>query len=48
MKKQDSRTALRLPATQREKMDALVEEGKYRNLSEVVRSALDQFLKAAA
>jgi Arc/MetJ-type ribon-helix-helix transcriptional regulator len=44
-KNQDSRTALRLPSNQRQKIDALVQEGKFKNLSEVVRAALNEFLK---
>lgn len=45
MAKQNSRTALRLPYTQREKINELVAQGKYESLSEVVRVALIEFLK---
>ena len=45
MRKQDSRTALRLPCEQRQMIDELVREGKFRNLSEVIRQALSEFLK---
>jgi len=44
-KTQDARTALRLPKTQRKKIDSLVAKGKFKNLSEVVRAALEQFLE---
>ena len=40
----DSRTALRLSHCQREKIDRLVSEGKFKSLSEVVRAALKEFL----
>ena len=42
---QDSRTALRLPHKQREEIDLLVSQGKFKNLSQVIREALKQFLK---
>jgi len=41
----DSRTALRLPYGQREKIDQIVNEGKYESLSHVVRAALTEFLE---
>ncbi len=44
MGKQDSRTALRLPKKQREKIEKLIKEGKFKNLSEVVRESLTEFL----
>jgi Arc/MetJ-type ribon-helix-helix transcriptional regulator len=44
MKHQDSRTALRLPSEQREKIEQLIQEGKYRNISQVIREALNEFL----
>ena len=45
MEKNDSRTALRLPHEQREEIDRLVCEGKFKNLSHVVRAALAEFLE---
>ena len=47
MAKQNSRTALRLPSNQREKIDELVAQGKFKSLSQVVRLALTEFLKTA-
>lgn len=44
MAKQDSRTALRLPSDQRKKIDELVLAGKFKNISQVIREALTQFL----
>ncbi len=41
----EKRTAFRLPKEQREKIDELVTEGKYKSLSQVVRAALNEFLK---
>jgi Arc/MetJ-type ribon-helix-helix transcriptional regulator len=43
MAKQDSRTALRLPTDQREALEKLVDEGKFQNLSQVIREALKEF-----
>ena len=45
MQKQDSRIALRLPSEEREAIDKLVESGKYRSLSQVIREALQKFLQ---
>ena len=45
MKVQDSRTALRLPHNQRKEIDRLVSEGKFKNLSQVIRAALTEFLE---
>lgn len=44
MKNHDERIALRLPKKQRQQIDKLVESGKFKNLSEVIREALDEFL----
>ena len=44
MEKNDSRTALRLPHEQRKEIDRLVSEGKFKNLSYVIRAALKEFL----
>ena len=45
MKKHNSRTALRLPNEQRLKIEQLIREGKGKNISEVTRLALKEFLK---
>jgi len=47
MAKQDSRTALRLPREERQKIDELINQGKFKSLSQVVRTALEEFLKTA-
>jgi Arc/MetJ-type ribon-helix-helix transcriptional regulator len=44
MKKQDSRTALRLPSEQRQKIDQLIQERKFKNLSQAIREAITLFL----
>lgn len=43
--KHNNRIALRLPNEYREKIDELVKKGKFKNISHVVRSALDEFFK---
>ena len=40
----DSRIDLRLPSEQHQQIDKLVAEGKYKNLSHVIRAALKEFL----
>jgi Arc/MetJ-type ribon-helix-helix transcriptional regulator len=45
MKEFDERIALRLTGELREKATELINRGKYKNLSEVVRASLQQFLK---
>jgi len=45
MQKKDSRTALRLPNEQREKIEQLIHEGKFKNISSVIRAALSKFLQ---
>jgi len=45
MKEQDSRIALRLPSKEKEQIDKLVEAGKFKNLSHVIRIALRKFLE---
>jgi Arc/MetJ-type ribon-helix-helix transcriptional regulator len=40
----DKRIALRLPSEKREQIETLIKSGKYENLSELIRAALDQFL----
>jgi Arc/MetJ-type ribon-helix-helix transcriptional regulator len=44
-KKQDSRTALRLPHSYRQQIDKLVSEGNFKSLSHVVRAALTEFFE---
>ena len=44
MKYHEKRIAVRLPSKQRQQIDRLVESGKFKNLSEVIRAALDEFL----
>ena len=44
MKEHDDRIALRLPVKEREKADQLIKEGKFKNLSQVIRAALSEFL----
>jgi Arc/MetJ-type ribon-helix-helix transcriptional regulator len=40
----EKRVAVRLPSKQRQQIDSLVEAGKNKNISEVIRSALKEFL----
>jgi len=47
MKEHDSRTALRLPAKERQQIELLIQEGKFKNISQVIRTALKQFLETA-
>jgi len=47
MAKQESRTALRLPTEQRQQIEQLIHEGKYPNISAVIRAALKEFLEKA-
>lgn len=44
MKKYNKRIATRLSLKQRQQIDKLVESGKFENLSEVIRTALKEFL----
>jgi Arc/MetJ-type ribon-helix-helix transcriptional regulator len=44
MQEHDSRIALRLPSEQRQKIDQLIQERKFKNLSQVIREAIDLFL----
>jgi Arc/MetJ-type ribon-helix-helix transcriptional regulator len=41
------RIALRLSTQEKQKIEQLVESGKYRNLSQVIREALKRFLREA-
>lgn len=45
MKEQDSRIALRFPSKKREQIEQLIREGKFENISQVIRIALEQFLE---
>jgi len=45
MQKHNERIALRLPSELRTKAEALIEAGRFKNLSEVVRAALKRFLE---
>ena len=45
MKAYNSRIAIRLSDTEREKVEQLIRERKFKNLSEVVRAALTELLK---
>ena len=40
----EKRIAVRLPSKQREKIEALISKGTFKNLSQVIRAALDEFL----
>lgn len=45
MKEHDSFIALRLSSQVKQRIDKLVENGKFKNLSQVVREALKEFLR---
>lgn len=47
MIKYDKRIAMRLRPDERQKIDRLVSEGKFENLSDVMRAALKKFLEIA-
>jgi Arc/MetJ-type ribon-helix-helix transcriptional regulator len=38
------RIALRLPKEEKQRIEQLIREGKFKNISQVVRVALEQFL----
>jgi len=48
MSKQDSRLALRLPTKERRQMDQLVQEGRFRDISDLTRQAIEKLLKENA
>jgi Arc/MetJ-type ribon-helix-helix transcriptional regulator len=48
MKKHTSRTALRLPIEQRQEIEKLIRKGKFKNISQVIRLALTEFLDKAS
>jgi Arc/MetJ-type ribon-helix-helix transcriptional regulator len=39
---------IRLSVQERQKIDSLVKEGKFKTISEIIRQALDQFLQGCA
>ncbi|MGB9693746.1 MAG: ribbon-helix-helix domain-containing protein [Fervidobacterium sp.] len=41
------RIALRISKAEKQKIEQLVREGKYKNLSQVIRAALQKFLNEA-
>jgi hypothetical protein len=41
----ENRIALRLPTEEKQRLEELIEKGKFRNLSQVIRIALNEFLK---
>ena len=41
----DERIALRLPAKERQRVERLIKEGKFKSISQVIRVALTEFLK---
>jgi Arc/MetJ-type ribon-helix-helix transcriptional regulator len=45
MKNYDCRIALRLPTEERLKAEQLIRKRKFKNLSQVIREALKEFLK---
>lgn len=47
MKEHDSRIAIRLPSDERTKVEQLIREGQFKNISQVIRVALSEFLKTA-
>jgi hypothetical protein len=47
MRKQDSMIGIRLSSEQRLRAEQIIREGRFKNLSEVVRAALREFLKTA-
>lgn len=47
MKEHDSRIALRFPSKEREQIEQLIKDGKFKNISQVIREALKEFLEKA-
>ena len=45
MQRHNERIGIRLPSDLREQTESLIRQGKYRNLSEVIRAALTKFLE---
>ena len=44
MKEHDSRIAIRLPSKERQQIEQLIEAGRFKNISQAVRTALSEFL----
>jgi Arc/MetJ-type ribon-helix-helix transcriptional regulator len=42
----EKRIALRLPSEEREQIEQLIRTGNFKNISQVVRTALKEFLKS--
>ena len=45
MKKNNQRMAFRLPFKLKQQIDELIDSGKFKNQSEVIRKALEEFLQ---
>lgn len=43
-KQHDSRIALRLPSKERQQIEQFIHEGKFKNISQMIREAIDLFL----
>lgn len=43
----EAKIAIRLPHEQRDIIDGLIREGKFKSISQVIREALKEFLKTA-
>jgi Arc/MetJ-type ribon-helix-helix transcriptional regulator len=46
-KQHDTQIGLRLPAKERAEIQLLIDQGKYLNISQLIRAALQEFLKNA-
>jgi Arc/MetJ-type ribon-helix-helix transcriptional regulator len=46
-KRYENRIALRLPTKEKQQIEQLIQKGKFKNLSETIRAALKEFMKAA-
>jgi Arc/MetJ-type ribon-helix-helix transcriptional regulator len=47
-KLQDSRIAARIPSNEKQEVEKLIAAGKAKNISQVIRVALQEFLRASA
>ena len=47
MQEHDKRIALRLPSEDRTKIEELINEGKFKNISQVIRAALKKFFEVS-
>ena len=45
MKEHESRIAVRLPTYQKERVKQIIISGKFKNMSQVIRQALSEFLQ---